>query len=162
VVEAAGVEYLLPAQLFIRKSLILPEDGWLSVRVFDTPVASGYRLLFVEEANRITRYSRRDQAPAGISVYDRADKSALREAEAEVYSEVARTRSPLNECGVVAFVRFEGPRRCVHATFNLTKAFILQSRLQIFNYQESGEIFGLGWKESGLNLLHLSIEAALV
>jgi hypothetical protein len=124
---------------------VLSDSEELSVRIYDAP-AFGWRVLFMEEGNSITRYVSRDQALAGIRIYDRSDKVALLDAEVEVYLEAARTGKALNECGLPSLVRFENADHRLYAAFTLPEAFISRSELKIIGYQGKEPIHSAGWK----------------
>jgi len=124
---------------------IIPDDDELNVRVYDAP-ACGWRILFVERDGEIGRYLHREQALAGIRVYDLADKAALFEAELGVYIESVRTGKALSDCGLPALVRFGDHDPFSYATFSLPEGFIRKSELKIIGYRGEEQIHSAGWK----------------
>jgi len=124
---------------------IIPDGEELSVRIYDAP-AGGWRLLFVQKDGAIARYTRKDQALAGVQIYDRSDKAALFDAEMEVYLASAHTGRPLGECGLSSVVRFGEPDHHVYATFTLPEDFIRRSGLKIIGYKGQEPIYSAGWE----------------
>lgn len=127
------------------KHEIIPDGEELSVRIYDAP-AGGWRLLFVQKDGAIARYTRKDHALAGVGIYDCSDKTALCDAEIEVYLASARTGRPLGECGLSSVVRFGEPDHFVYATFTLPEDFIRRSSLMIIGYKGRESIYSAGWE----------------
>jgi len=127
------------------KHEIIPDGEELSVRIYDAP-ASGWRMLFVQKDGAIARYTHKDQALTGMGIYDCSDKTALCDAEIEVYLASARTGRPLGECGLSSVVRFGEPDHHVYATFTLSEDFIRRSSLMIIGYKDEEPFYSAGWE----------------
>ncbi len=130
--------------MLVKHEIISDGEG-LSVRIYDAP-ASGWRILFVQKDGAIARYTSKDHALAGVGIYDRSDKTALFDAEIEVYLASARTGRALGECGLSSVVRFGEPDHFVYATFTLPEDLIRRSELKIIGYQGQEPIYSAGWE----------------
>lgn len=127
----------------VRYEIVPSHDG-ISVRIFDAP-ANGWRTLFMEKDGSIVRYEDDDQATSGLRIYDGADKTALIEAELEVYLEAAATGRALGACGLPSLVRFGEADHFVYVTFTLTERFVRQSKHHIIGYKNDDPIYSAGW-----------------
>lgn len=122
-------------------------DGF-SVHIYDAP-AGGWRILFGEKDGPIGVYTKYDDAKAGVQIYDRSDKTALFEAELEVYLRSARTGITLDGCGLPSLVRFSETGHWAYATFTLSEGFVKQSSIEIIGYKKGEEpIYSVGWSAS--------------
>src|SRR5262245_19682947 len=95
---------------------IVPNGDGFNVRIYDAPTAS-WSILFGQTKGAIGTYTTDEDAKAGVRVYDRSDKTALFEAEFEVYLQAARTGIALDSCGLPSLVRFGELNHCAYATF---------------------------------------------
>lgn len=123
---------------------IAADDEGISVRVYDAP-ANGWRILFVQRDGAIGKYLDKDQAQAGTEIYDRADKTALFDAEMNVYIESAQTGKALGQCGLPSLVRFGEEEHLLYATFILSEDFIRHSSLLIIAFRDRNTICSSGW-----------------
>ncbi|MGE0116198.1 MAG: hypothetical protein AB7T07_15110 [Steroidobacteraceae bacterium] len=123
---------------------IIEDDEEVSVRIYDAP-ANGWRILFVQRDDVISRYTNKDKARAGIEIYDRADKAALFDAEMNVYAKSAQTGKALSQCGLSSLVRFGESEHFVYATFTLPEDFIRRSGLMIIGFRDQITIYSAGW-----------------
>lgn len=123
---------------------IIADDKEVSVRIHDAP-ANGWRILFVQRDDVISRYTNKDKARAGIEIYDRADKAALFDAEMNIYVESAQTGKALSQCGLSSLVRFGESEHFLYATFALPEDFIRRSGLMIIGFRVQITIYSAGW-----------------
>ena len=128
----------------VRHEIVPNSDGF-SVRIYDA-LAGGWRILFEQKEGAIGTYTTYDDAMAGVRVYERSDKTALFEAELNVYLRAARTGIVLDGCGLPSLVRFSEPDHCAYATFILSEDFIIkQSALKIIGYRGGEPVYSAGW-----------------
>ncbi len=123
---------------------IVSNHNGIRIRIFDAP-AYGWRTLFTEKGGSIVRYGNDAEATAGLRIYDSADKTALIEAELEVYLKAAATGRTLDDCGLPSLVRFGEADHFIYVTFNLTEQFVRQSKHHIIGYKDGDPIYSAGW-----------------
>lgn len=123
---------------------IIADDEEVGVRIYDAP-ANGWRILFVQRDGVIARYTDKNKARAGVEIYDHADKTALFDAEMNVYAESAQTGKVLSQCGLSSLVRFGESEHFLYATFTLPEDFIRSSGLRIIGFSDQITIYSAGW-----------------
>ena len=124
---------------------IEPGADGMDVRIYDAP-ANGWRILYVERDRSIAKFTNRDEALAGVAIYDRSYRKDLFEAEEDVYLEAAQTGNALGECGLSSLVRFGDSEPFIYASFILREDFIKNSNLKIIGFKDQQPLYSPGWE----------------